>query len=612
MIDQSDTALRGVQALYDNNLQTTQADLDRFARSFNPAPGLGGFAYQPEINAGEREAFEADLRGSHFSSLGIWPAPDAEGRKPAGDSELYFPMAASFYFDGRPAVLGFDSYSQTGHRTAIDAVIETGRATSTGIIGMGPSRRSSTAGFVLYRPVYEKLSFEGVVSAWIELPSLLQAAQSPWPIVEKATLEIGDFDRRLLFVADDTSFARVVDRDPFRAVFEQSRYGRIWRVIVASQPLGTDWLLGYGLAAVILASGLAAAAGVYAYASAARRKQELLFAESLRRRALDDLVPLVWLTKPGGEIVEVNKSAMAAEGSKNGATIGSQFAGLPLWDDAVENRKALANAMQTAARGEEVQLDATGRTSENHYATYHVSMRPIRNDNGHVAHLAISALDVSERAEAEETERLLMREIDHRMKNTLQVLQGIVRRTAHGHRTVESFEKALMGRIMTMSRAHELLADERWQSANLRKIVMQELDTFETAGAIPSVSGAPIRVNSRAALAFALAIHELGTNATKYGALSVPSGRISIAWTFEGEPADRNLEFIWRESGGPKVAAPKQSGFGTLLLQRIIAYDLDGETELDFARHGLVCRILIPWKKIRPTIGQETAVAASA
>jgi two-component sensor histidine kinase/CHASE1-domain containing sensor protein len=605
-LEQSDATLRSLQALYIDDPNTDQSRFERFVRTLSVPPGLRAVAYHPRVTESDRAAFEAALRGSGRGLIGIWDAAEAEGRAhPPEPSNIYFPMAASFYFDGGSEVIGFDPYTQTAHRETIDALTDTGRATSSGLIRTVPGRHSPFVGFTIYRPVYRNSNLAGVVSAWVETAGQLQAARSRRLIVKDAELEVGPLKRELLFASDDVRFARTDDADPLRAVFEKKQFGHIWKITIEGEPTARSILLGYGMAGLLLISGLGAAGAIRAYDIAHARRQGLLAAEDLRRRTLDGLVPLVWLTKPGGEIVEANQAARTAERAGDAVVAGKQFARLPLWGRSGENQKALAKAVEAASRGEEVQLDANGWENEDRRPVYHVSIRPVRNLMGKISHLAISALDVSERAEAVETERLLLREIDHRMKNTLQVLQGIVRRTARSHDTVKSFEKALMGRIMAMARAHQLLADERWQSANLRNVVLQELDTFEDAGPVPSVTGAPIRVNTKAALSFALAVHELGTNALKYGALSVPTGRISIDWTVEGEMADRKLVFLWRESGGPRVKSPTQRGFGSLLLERIISYDLDGETALDFAPDGLACSIVIPWKQVRPTVGHS-------
>jgi len=304
------------------------------------------------------------------------------------------------------------------------------------------------------------------------------------------------------------------------------------------------------------------------------------------------------MTDPKGIVVAVNRTAADLVGMNEDDLLGRPITQLPLWDPDKSNKDPLHLAIARAASGEERRLDVLSSEFEDGQAVYDVAVRPVIV-NGQISHLVVSALDVSERVEAAETERLLMRELDHRMKNTLQVVQGVVRRTARGHRSVDTFETALLGRITTMARAHDLLARERWLGADLRTVVLQEIQPFEEGRSV-TVSGAPIRINPKGALAFALAIHELGTNAIKYGALSVPEGRLEIDWSLEGGEQDRLLVFNWRETNGPAVAMPERRGFGSLLLERSITYDLDGKTVLDFAPGGVRCRIEIPWERVRP------------
>ncbi|HMN85286.1 MAG TPA: sensor histidine kinase, partial [Bauldia sp.] len=153
--------------------------------------------------------------------------------------------------------------------------------------------------------------------------------------------------------------------------------------------------------------------------------------------------------------------------------------------------------------------------------------------------------------------------------------------------------------VNAMARAHELLAQERWLGADIRTIVDQETRTFDTGGAI-AASGPARRINPKAALSIALAMHELGTNASKYGALSAPGGRVAVDWRIEAEEAEPRLVLTWTESGGPPVQPPKERGFGSMLIERSIAYELDGEAAVDYRREGIVCRIAIPLRTIAP------------
>ena len=167
--------------------------------------------------------------------------------------------------------------------------------------------------------------------------------------------------------------------------------------------------------------------------------------------------------------------------------------------------------------------------------------------------LVASAVDVTARYESEQAQLLLMRELDHRIKNTLQVIQAVIRRTAKAQSTIEGFERSLLGRVGAMSRAHELLAEGRWQGADVNTLVRQETQSFDVGSDAIRASGPSLRLNPKAALALALAIHELGTNASKYGALSSPQGVVDI--TLERRPFGRRAGACvrWKESGGPEV-----------------------------------------------------------
>jgi two-component sensor histidine kinase len=214
-----------------------------------------------------------------------------------------------------------------------------------------------------------------------------------------------------------------------------------------------------------------------------------------------------------------------------------------------------------------------------------------------------SAVDVTDRYESEQTQRLLMRELDHRMKNTLQVIQAIIRRTARTHLTVPTFEQSLLGRVNAMSSAHELLAQERWLGADASTIIRQEMSNFDSGNAIDA-AGPSIRLNPKAALSFALAVHELGTNASKYGALTAPGGKVLVAWSVDHTGNEPRFMLSWRESGGPLVKPPAERGFGSMLIERSIAYELEGEATVEYRPEGLVCTIFAPLRTIRPFVSE--------
>jgi two-component sensor histidine kinase len=175
--------------------------------------------------------------------------------------------------------------------------------------------------------------------------------------------------------------------------------------------------------------------------------------------------------------------------------------------------------------------------------------------------------------------------LNHRCKNTLAIIQAIAAQTLRTARDLPSAKQALEHRIQSMAQAHDLLTQRAWTSADLANVVIRALDAF--APAQVKVSGDPVDISPRHALALSMALHELATNATKYGALSCPQGRVSVGWKVE----DGLLHLDWHENGGPAVTPPAQKGFGSRLLEELIGSDLDGHTQLNFDVSGVRCSI---------------------
>jgi two-component sensor histidine kinase len=207
---------------------------------------------------------------------------------------------------------------------------------------------------------------------------------------------------------------------------------------------------------------------------------------------------------------------------------------------------------------------------------------------------AAIARDVAERswaaveqARAEQHQQLLINELNHRVKNTLASVQGIAFQTLRGDLPMAEGRARFESRLMALSGAHNLLTEENWGGASLERVVGDSIEHLAGETARFDVEGAPLRLAPRAALALAMALHELGTNAVKYGALSTEAGRVSIVWTKDGD----RLRLVWRESGGPPVRSPSRRGFGSRLIERGLAADLGGTATLDFDPAGLSCRI---------------------
>jgi PAS domain S-box-containing protein len=240
-------------------------------------------------------------------------------------------------------------------------------------------------------------------------------------------------------------------------------------------------------------------------------------------------------------------------------------------------------------------------TGANGELRHYRSLRsPLRDSKGKVIGTVGVATDITAHHEAEQRERLLTRELDHRAKNLLSVVQSVVTLTRAG--TAPEFKQAVEGRIHALGRAHSMLAASRWEGADLHRIVSEELAPYASGG--PDrvlVEGPPLVLRPTTAQSLALVMHELATNAAKYGALSTDGGRLEVSWDVGSTPAGTSaLDVTWTERGGPPVSPRTErsrSGFGTRLLRGSIERQLGGSLDLAWPPEGLVARIQIPLER---------------
>jgi two-component sensor histidine kinase len=204
-------------------------------------------------------------------------------------------------------------------------------------------------------------------------------------------------------------------------------------------------------------------------------------------------------------------------------------------------------------------------------------------------------IDVTARKRAEETRQLLLRELDHRVKNTLSIVQALAELTLRTSTSLDGFGETFRGRIAALARMHAAIWRNRGGPLRLRELAELSLAPFAHGGERASIEGDEVSVPMQSAGSIGLVLHELATNAVKYGALSVTAGRVRLDWRLDAE----RLRLNWVESGGPIVTEPMHRGFGSTLIKESIPYELGGSAALDFAPGGVRCTITFPLSRPR-------------
>ena len=217
--------------------------------------------------------------------------------------------------------------------------------------------------------------------------------------------------------------------------------------------------------------------------------------------------------------------------------------------------------------------------------------QPIRDAQGAVAGIFVQGHDVTETVRAAERQKLMIDELNHRVKNTLATVQSIAIQTARSHIDPATFAEGFQARLLALSHTHDLLTRSHWEGAGLGDILDHETNAHGPHRI--SRIGPPVALGPAAALSFGMIFHELATNAAKYGALSTPEGRVLVDW---GVADQRRpvLNLIWREVDGPRVTEPTRKGFGSRLIERNVHHDLAGEVKLDYANDGFRAEFSVP------------------
>jgi PAS domain S-box-containing protein len=219
---------------------------------------------------------------------------------------------------------------------------------------------------------------------------------------------------------------------------------------------------------------------------------------------------------------------------------------------------------------------------------------PLYDEHGRMVGAVNMLVDISDRKHADTQHAMLVREVHHRVRNTLAIAQAIVGSTAKTSDTVESFKDSLIGRISALARTHLLMSDGR-TALPFEMMLRNELDPFgDSSGGRVTMNGPPVEISTRHVVPIGMTLHELTTNSAKYGALSALGGCVDVTWRIVTEATRRQLEFEWTETGGPVVATPARKGFGSQLLGVVLPRQVNAATEVDYRPEGLHVRVTLP------------------
>lgn len=291
----------------------------------------------------------------------------------------------------------------------------------------------------------------------------------------------------------------------------------------------------------------------------------------------------VTLLDPAGRVVAANPRARTID---SGSGAGVRAAWLEHWD-APEGRAAAASALALARTGTPARFRAAAGS-----VCWDVTVTPVA---GPPPRLLAIARDITEQRQAEARQGVLLMEMEHRLKNTLAIVQAIATQTLRNAPSLPAAAESLGARMLALAQAHDVLMQGAWASASLRGLVEGAVRLH--GDGTPErfrIVGPEVTVGPRPALTLALMLHELGTNAGKYGALSNATGRVTIGWRIAGRAGEEWLWFHWGERGGPPVAPPTRSGFGSRLIERSLVHSFGGSARLRYPRSGVVMALVAP------------------
>lgn len=332
----------------------------------------------------------------------------------------------------------------------------------------------------------------------------------------------------------------------------------------------------------------------------ARKNAELQLQASQKRlrTILNGVMSIIGLAKPDGKLLEVNETTLRLTGVEEGDLLGQTIWEHPAWGQDPEDRERLISGFEQAKTGRRMRFDTNIRGSDGKSVPVDLQLAPIFDEFEQVTEIVLSAVDISERKRSEAHREMLLSELNHRVKNSLATIQAIAAHTVREATDLDGFRRAFTGRLRAIAASHDLLVSNTRDSADISRLIREQIIGYAPEEACRlELSGPPLVLGPQGAHAFGLIVHEMATNASKYGAFSNESGRIKIKWYLEEQQEDVNVVIEWQEMDGPEVSPPTRKGFGSALIEQSLSHSLGGRSSLEFDPGGLKAEFRFPVRK---------------
>lgn len=565
-------------------------------------------------------------REAQRPDFSVWEAGELGEKTRVATRPEYFPVYFIEPSSGNEQAIGFDLASEPNRRDALQRAAETRTLAMSGPVTLVQEPVQQQA-VLMALPTFGPSAagpdeLLGYFTGVLRVGDLLSTAMSR---VEPGGVDlvIRDKEAKMVLAVHHSRTRNGSERQDDTPTGPSGHFvidvgGRRWEIATTAAPAflrrelsRTHWLvLGGGvLFSVLLAVGFSAQSR-YAL-KLARLNEEmrqevearkltaaaLIHSEKLYRFLVDQAPVGILEIDRDGRITTVNRTGISMFGSPDDRELSkARLADITGRADA----DGVQRALESTFDGTPQELRFTSAEGN----VFAMSLNPIHEVDGQIEKVLGVSQDITDRQRIEERRKLMLKELDHRVKNNLATILALVGQTRAA--SIEEFTEVFTSRLQAMARAHELLARRGWRGLDLNETVDKILAPFaiQHPGRIKS-SGPPVTLPSRAALPLSLALHELTTNAAKYGSLNVATGRVDIAWSVEGKQADQangtggELALSWTESGGPTVVPPSGHGAGTALIKGLIEHQLGGAVSIDYPSRGVQCTLRLTLKSDR-------------